>query len=273
MAEQLGSLQAIIDGEVVAFDEEGRPDFQRLQQRMHLGLRRRRPAQGGREPGHLRRLRPPLPRGPRALRPPLRRPAPAPRGARARRRRAGRRPPIARATARRSSGSPASRGSRGSWPSASTAPTAGQALAHLAQGQERPQPGPRDRRLAAGRGQAHEHARRARGRLLRRGRRRTQLRYAGRVGTGFTEETLRQLSALLTQARAPRGLARSGPPAAEADRSSPSPSSWPRSSSASGPSAAHPARPLLQGPSRRPRPARGSADPRGRARLRQNRRA
>ena len=37
MAEQLGSLQAVIDGEVVALDDDGRPDFQRLQQRMHLG--------------------------------------------------------------------------------------------------------------------------------------------------------------------------------------------------------------------------------------------
>jgi bifunctional non-homologous end joining protein LigD len=32
----LGSPQAILDGEVVAFDDEGRPDFQRLQTRMHV---------------------------------------------------------------------------------------------------------------------------------------------------------------------------------------------------------------------------------------------
>jgi bifunctional non-homologous end joining protein LigD len=32
----LGSPQAILDGEVVAFDSNGRPDFQRLQTRMHL---------------------------------------------------------------------------------------------------------------------------------------------------------------------------------------------------------------------------------------------
>ena len=37
MAEQLGALQAVVDGEIVALDEEGKPDFQRLQQRMHLG--------------------------------------------------------------------------------------------------------------------------------------------------------------------------------------------------------------------------------------------
>ncbi|MFN8217349.1 MAG: non-homologous end-joining DNA ligase [Solirubrobacterales bacterium] len=36
LAEQLGGRDAVLDGELVAFDPAGRPDFGRLQQRMHL---------------------------------------------------------------------------------------------------------------------------------------------------------------------------------------------------------------------------------------------
>jgi bifunctional non-homologous end joining protein LigD len=37
LARQLGSRDAVLDGELVAFDDSGRPSFGRLQQRMHLG--------------------------------------------------------------------------------------------------------------------------------------------------------------------------------------------------------------------------------------------
>jgi bifunctional non-homologous end joining protein LigD len=46
LADRLGARPAVLDGELVAFDEEGRPSFQRLQRRMHVAsdseVRRRR---------------------------------------------------------------------------------------------------------------------------------------------------------------------------------------------------------------------------------------
>ena len=91
----------------------------------------------------------------------------------------------------------------------------GQALRRLAEGQERPQPGPRDRRLDARRGPALGIDRRAARRLLRRRTASELLRYAGRVGTGFTEETLRRLRGLLEEA-GDRREPLHRPPAAEA---------------------------------------------------------
>ena len=59
------------------------------------------------------------------------------------------------------------------------------------------------------------------------------LRYAGRVGTGFTERTLTELARRLAPLRRPTARSTTRP-SCRATRCSSSPSWWPRSSSASG---------------------------------------
>ena len=47
LAAALGAREAVLDGEVVAFDEDDRPSFERLQSRINLALRRSGPSQDG----------------------------------------------------------------------------------------------------------------------------------------------------------------------------------------------------------------------------------
>ena len=119
----LSSHSAVLDGEIVAFDADGRPSFERLQQRMHLTgeaqIRRR--AAG--LPGRLRHLRPAVPRRARPDGAALLRAPRAARGAWRSTGRPGRRRRTASAAASSCSRRPRSRASRGSWPSASTART------------------------------------------------------------------------------------------------------------------------------------------------------
>ena len=80
-----GSREAVLDGEIVAFDEDGRPELRAPPAPHAPRLRGGRSPSHGRQPGHLRALRPALPRGPLARRAPLHRAPQAARGARARR--------------------------------------------------------------------------------------------------------------------------------------------------------------------------------------------
>ena len=179
LARALGARRIVLDGEVVAFDEEGRPSFERLQSRMHLAS----------DSAVRRRMRD-IPAtyvifdllyldGHSTMAPAVRGAARAARAARAGG--AGvahaRLPP--RRGAARCSRPRRSSASRASWPRSSTARTARRARLALDQGQERPHPGRGDRRLDAGRGRAQREPRLARRRRDGgRGARRTRARSA-----------------------------------------------------------------------------------------------
>ena len=121
IALELGGAPAVLDGELVAFDEDGRPSFQRLERRIARSPPTpRSAAAAARRPVDLRRLRPPPPGRERCSSRRTRSGASGSRrsGSTAR---AGRRPPTTAATAPRCAGERARRASRGSSPSGSGA--------------------------------------------------------------------------------------------------------------------------------------------------------
>ena len=239
LPDALPATTALLDGELVATDDDGRPSFGLLQQRMHVADPAEVAAPRGRGAGGLRRVRPAPPRRPRPHATlPLVRPAPAAR-------------PGARARARAGACSPLhddgpallaaadERGPRGRRGQAARLPLrAGQAHAHVAEGEGAAPPGDGGGRLAARRGQPHRAHRRAARRLPRRARRRrpAALRRAGRHrlqgrrarrGSAGCSPTSPPTSAPSTRRRpAPRS---------SAARAGCGPSWSPSSSSASGP--------------------------------------
>ena len=192
----LSHHRAILDGEVVALDAEGRPSFGALQRRMHVGLGVDRPAAGQGRAGHLHHLRPAVARRALAHGPALHRAPRAPGRARARRRRALARARLRRRPRRAAAGRHASsRASRASSPSAWTRTyEPGRRTPAWLKIKKR-----RRQEVVVGGWVPGDGKRRDRIGALLVGVREDDgaLRHVGRVGTGFTEAELDRLAEML----------------------------------------------------------------------------
>ena len=236
-----GARRLILDGEIVAFDNEGRPSFERLQSRMHLASDSAVRRACGDTPvtyvifdllyldGRLTLLTPRT--GARCSRLELE-------------------TGLAHPAHHRGEGSAArghpQRTHRGRAREAARLSTSRAGAPALDQGQERLDPGRGDRRLDAGEGGRSGRLGALAVGVMDDG----KLVYAGKVGTGFTQEMLGMLMRELEPLRRDTSPFEGRQPRA---RSSSSRSWWPPSSSASGP-AAGPCR-------RRPKGLRPDKDP------------
>ena len=165
----LGMVECMLDGELVAFDDAGKPSFERLQQRINVAGDEPDRARRAVGPGHLPRVRPAVPRGPQHDVAALHRPPPPARGP------AARRPLVVDAGIARRRGPPRCWSSRASsglegviGKRARLEVRAGQAVRRVDQGQERAAHPARDRRLHARQGRPHRPHRRRRARRARR---------------------------------------------------------------------------------------------------------
>ena len=184
-----GARRLILDGEIVAFDNEGRPSFERLQSRMHLASdsavrRRMRDTPVTYVIFDLLYLDGRLDDAAR-----LRGPARAARGAGARGTGLAHPGPPPRRGQRAARGHPPARHRGRAREAARLSLRAGPARLALDQGQERLDPGRGDRRLDAGEGGRSGRLGALAVGVMDDG----KLVYAGKVGTGFTQEMLGML--------------------------------------------------------------------------------